>query len=143
MAEHKVSGIDVFLMFSRDGNTYDTLVCLTNSSVTRTTSEIDAKSQCGPDTQPGTQANAVSFEGQVMQDPSSGRISTDELDDFWRNKETVYWKLGKLTPAIGDVTYSGTGFIAELNENNPIDNVSTFTGKIGIYGILDKSTATS
>lgn len=144
MAEHKINGTDVLLMISRDaGVTYSVIVCLTSQTVNRTTTVIDARSKCGPDTLPGTQENDVDFEGQVMADPSSLRISTDELDDLWRNKETIYWKLGKVTPILGDVTYYGTGFISELAETFAQDEVATFAGKLSPYGIISKTTATS
>ena len=143
MAEHKVNGTDVLLFIGTDGITYPTVVCLTSQSVTRVTNEIDAKSKCGPDKLPGAKDNGVTFEGQLMADPSVGRISVDDLDDYWRNTTTIYWKVGKAVPIIGDITYSGTGFISQLDETFAQDAVSTFSGAIGIYGTLEKSTATS
>lgn len=143
MAEHKINGTDVLLFMGLDGITYNTVVCLTSETVDRTTNEIDAKSKCGPDKLPGTQDNGVSFEGQVMADPSTGRISTDDMDDYWRNKTTIYWKVGKAVPVVGDVTYYGTGFIAKLSETFAQDAVATFSGAIGVYGVLSKTTATS
>lgn len=143
MAEHKINGTDVLLFIGLDGNTYETVICLTSQSVTRTTNAIDAKSKCGPDKIPGTQDNGVTFEGQIMADPASGYTSTDELDDHWRNKTTVYWKVGKAVPITGDVTYYGTGFIAKLDETFAQDAVATFAGEIGVYGLISKTTATS
>lgn len=143
MAEHKINGTDWLLFMGLDGNTYNTVVCLTSQTVSRTTAEIDAKSKCGPDKLPGTQDNGVSFEGQVMADPSTGRISTDDIDDYWRNKTTVYWKVGKAVPVLGDVTYYGTGFISKLDEVGAQDAVVTFSGAIGVYGTIAKTTATS
>jgi len=143
MAEHKINGTDVLLFIGLDGNTYETVVCLTSESVTRTTNEIDAKSKCGPDKLPGTQDNQVTFEGQVMADPDSGKTSTDELDDHWREKTTVYFKVGKAVPIVGDVTYYGTGFISKLNEVFAQDAVATFSGAISPYGLISKTTATS
>lgn len=143
MAEHKVSGNDVLLFIGTDGITYNTVVCLTSNSVTRTTNIIDAKSKCGPDKLPGTQDNGVSFEGQLMADPSGGRTSVDELDDYWRNITTIYWKVGKAVPIVGDITYSGTGFISKLDETAAQDTPVTFSGEIGVYGTIAKTTATS
>lgn len=143
MAEHKINGTDWLLFMGLDSNTYNTVVCLTSQTVSRTTAEIDAKSKCGPDKLPGTQDNGVSFEGQVMADPSTGRISTDDIDDYWRNKTTVYWKVGKAVPVLGDVTYYGTGFISKLDEVGAQDAVVTFSGAIGVYGTIAKTTATS
>ena len=143
MAEHKVSGDDVFLFLGTDGNTYSTVICLTSQSYTRATNLIDAKTKCGPDKLPGTQDVNVTFEGQSMYDPAAGKVSTDDLDDWWTNKTTVYWKIGKLVPEVGDITYTGTGFIGQLDETYAMDTPSTFSGSIGVYGMPEKSTATS
>jgi len=143
MAEHKVNGTDVLLFLGLNGVIYNTVVCLTSQSVTRLTNEIDAKSKCGPDKLPGTKDNGVSFEGQILADPSSGTISTDDIDDYWRNTTTVYWKMGKAIPAIGDVTYSGTAFISKLDETFAMDTPGTFSGALGIYGTMSKTTETS
>ena len=143
MAERKISGDDVLLFIGTDGVTYNTVVCLTSQSVTRATSEIEANTKCGPDRLPGTQTNGVSFEGQILLDPDSGKISVDDLDDYWRNKTTIYWKMGKSIPTEGDITYYGTGFISQLDETYAQDAPSTFTGSIGVYGTINKTTATS
>lgn len=141
MAEHKVSGTDVLLMLSTDGVDYDTVVCLTSQSITRATAEIDAKSKCGPDTLPGTQTNGVSFEGQLIADPDAGTTSIADLFDYWTNKTTIYWKMGKVSPVTGDVTYSGTGYISKLDETFGMDNPSTFSGSIGVYGLASITVA--
>ncbi len=143
MAVHKINGTDVLLFIGLDGVTYETVVCLTSQTVSRTTNQIDAKSKCGPDKLPGTQDNNVSFEGQVMADPTTGTTSTDELDDHWREKTTIYWKVGKAVPIVGDVTYYGTGFISKLDEVFAQDAVATFAGEIAPYGTISKTTATS
>jgi len=78
-----------------------------------------------------------------MADPTTGHVSTDEIDDMWRDKTTVYYKVGKVSPIIGDVTYSGTGFISALEEVFAQDAVATFTGTLSPYGLIGKTTATS
>ncbi len=143
MAEHKINGSDVVLMLSRDNVTFSTVVCLTAWNVLRSTNEIDAKSFCGPDKIAGTQDNGVTFEGQIMEDPDSGRISTDEITDFWETKQTIYWRLGKLVPLEGDETDYGTGFISKLDKAGGIDAVATFNGAIGVHGLMSHTTATS
>jgi len=143
MAEHKISGNDMIVFLSRDGITYNTVVCLTSHSFTRGTAIIDAKTMCGPDTLPGAKSNGLTFEGQILEDPDSGKVSTDELDDYWRNTDTVYWKYGKLVPVDGDETYSGTAFIAKLDISGGMDSPMTFSCELGIYGLASKTTATS
>lgn len=143
MASHKISSNDMALFLSRDGVTYSTVVCLTAFSVTRSTTEIDAKSFCGPDKLPGAQDNGVTFEGQVMENPDSGTLSTDDLTDLWLTKQTIYWKVGKLSPLVGDETDYGTGWISKLDKTGSTDTIVTFSGAIGVYGLISHTTATS
>lgn len=144
MAEHKISANDIVLFIKRTSEvTYNTLVCLTGFTVDRNTNEIDAKSFCGPDKLPGAKENGVTFEGQVLEDPDSGKISTDELIDLWTNDDTIDWKIGKLVPVEGDETDSGTGFISKLTKTGSVDSIVTFSGAIGVYGLITHTTATS
>ena len=143
MAEHKLSGNDVLLFIGTDGINYNTVICLTSNAITRATNEIDANTKCGPDKLPGVQSNTLTFEGQSMYDPTSNRVSVDDLDDYWRNITTIYWKMGPAVPSVGDITYSGTGFISQLDETFAQDTPSTFSGAIGLYGVISKTTATS
>lgn len=139
MAQHKISGNDVLLFIGDDGISYDTVICLTSNGVTRAVNSIDAATKCGPDTLPGNISNGVSFEGQVMLDPDANYAGIDALDEFWRNKTTVYWKIGPATPVTGDVTYSGTGFISQLDETAAMDAPTTFSGTISVYGTMAKT----
>lgn len=143
MAQRKLRGNDMLLYISRDGVTYDTVICLTSETYSATTEEIDAATKCGADTQAGPQKFSLSFEGQIMLDPSGSQVSEDELDDYQVNVTTVYWKLAEVSPSIGSVQYTGTGFISELTRTYGLNAPATFSGKIGIYGTPTKSTATS
>lgn len=140
MAERKVSGDDMLLFIDPAGGVdYSLVICLTSQSITRATSEIDARSKCGPDKQPGTQEIGVSFEGQVMFDPGTDRISEGDLHDLWAAKTTIGWKYGKATPVSDDVSYSGTGFISQLDSTAAQDETATFSGAIGIFGSITKT----
>lgn len=143
MAQHKIQPNTMCLFLSRDNVTFSTTICLTSIQVTRTTTEIDAKSFCGPDKLPGTQENGVTFEGQIMEDPAGGSRSSDELIDFWETKQTIYFKVGPAIPLIGDETDYGSGFISKLDKAFALDAVGTFSGQIGIYGLISRTTATS
>lgn len=144
MAQRKISGDDVFLFIDPlGGEDYSTVICLTSQTFNRSTEIIDAKSKCGPDTLPGAQTVQLTFEGQIMLDPDAGNISEDDLDDLWKNKTTIGWKLSEISPTEGSIVYSGTGFIARLDDTYSSGSPSTFSGEIGVYGDYDKLTATS
>lgn len=143
MAERKIAGKDMFLLIGTQPNVFSTVVCLTTKTLSRTTDEIDAATQCGPDTLPGALKNSVTFEGSIALDPAAGRISDDDLDDYWRNTTTIYFKITELNPTIGSIIYSGSGFISQLDDTWALNDPSTFSGKLGIYGLVNKTTATS
>lgn len=141
MAQHKISGNDVLLQLSDDNTNWDVVICLTSNGITRATTEIDANTKCGPDKLPGVQTLGLTFEGQVMLDPNNGYAGLDILEGYFANKSTIYWKMGPLSPAIGDITWSGTGFISQLDETYAQDTPGTFSGAIGIYGSITKTVA--
>lgn len=139
MANTPISGNDILLFIDPTGGTaYELIVCLKSQSITRTTSEIDAKSKCGPFKLAGSQDNTVSFDGQSIYVPTTGNLGISDLHDLWVNKTKIGWKYGKTVPVTGDVVYSGTGFISKLDETSGEDAAVTFTGAIGVYGLINK-----
>lgn len=135
MAEHKLSGADILLFIDPAGGTsYKTLVCLTNQSFTGSSNVIDATSKCGADSLPGTQSNSISFEGQQLFDPETGRVSVISLHSLWQNKTTIGWKIAPVSPVAGDEIMTGTGFISELGKTYDQNSPAAFTGTLSIYG---------
>ncbi len=143
MAQREIASNTILLFIGTDGVTYETVVCLTNNGITRATAEIESNSKCGPNKSAGSQTNSITFEGQGQVDPDSGKTSIDQLDDYWRNTTTIYYKMGPADPIEGDVTYFGTGYISALDESYAVDSPGTFSGTIAPYGIIGKTTATS
>jgi hypothetical protein len=135
MAEHKVAGGTMLLFIDPAGGTsYDTVVCLTSVSKADSVTVVDASSACGPDKSPGTIELSYSFEGQHLQDPSSGKVSGTSLRQLLRSKTTIGWKIAPETPVTGDEIESGTGFLSELSSTYAFDSVGTFTGTIQPFG---------
>ena len=135
MAEHKVAGGTMLLFIDpTGGDNYDTVVCLTSVSKSDSVTVVDASSACGPDKSPGTLEISYSFEGQHLQDPSSGKISGTSLRQLLRNKTTIAWSIEPENPVTGDEIEYGTGYISELSSTYAFDSVGTFTGTIQPYG---------
>jgi hypothetical protein len=135
MAEHKVAGGTMLLFIDPAGGTaYDTVVCLTSVGKADSVTVVDAASACGPDKSPGTLELSYSFEGQHLQDPTTGRISGTDLRSLLRSKTIVGWKIAPETPVTGDEIESGTGFLSELSSTYAFDSVGTFTGSIQPQG---------
>jgi len=136
MAEHKVEGSNMLLFIDSNGGTdYDIVVCLTSVSKADSVTVVDAASACGPDKSPGSVELSYAFEGQHLQDPTTGSISGTDLRILLRGEQTIGWKIAPETPVEGDEIESGTGFLSELSSTYAFDSVGTFTGTIQPYGI--------
>jgi len=135
MSEHKVAGGTMLLFIDpTGGNTYDTVVCLTNLTTADAVSVVDASSACGPDKSPGTIEISYTFEGQHLQDPASGTISGSNLRQLLRSKSTVGFKLSPVAPVTGDEVQEGTGYISELGSTYAYDSIATFTLTLQPFG---------
>ena len=135
MAEHKVAGGTMLLFIDPAGGTdYDMVVCLTSVSKSDSITVVDASSACGPDKSPGTLELSYAFEGQHLQDPTTGKISGTSLRQLLRAKTTIGWKIAPESPVAGDEIESGTGFLSELSSTYAFDSVGVFSGTISPYG---------
>jgi hypothetical protein len=135
MAEHKVAGGTMLLFIDPTGGTdYDMVVCLTSVSKSDSITVVDASSACGPDKSPGTLELSYAFEGQHLQDPTTGKISGTSLRQLLRSKTTIGWKIAPESPVDGDEIESGTGFLSELSSTYAFDSIATFSGTINPYG---------
>lgn len=116
------------------GTDYDMVVCLTSVGKSDSISVVDASSACGPDKSPGTLELSYTFEGQHLQDPTTGKISGTSLRQLLRDKQTIGWQIAPESPVTGDEIESGTGYLSELSSTYAFDSVGTFTGTIQPYG---------
>ncbi len=123
MAETKVSGRDYILLadLNNDG-TFKPVACLTSNSLTSTLGTIDATSKCGDQYTPSPSFNQ-SFECEGFAIDETGTPSKDsyqQLYDAHAAKTLFAIKMGKATPAAGDVYYGGVNqlvFISNFNVN--------------------------
>ena len=145
MAQRELRSNDVLLFIGETEGVYDTVICLTSNSITRTTSEITTSTKCGPSTAPGAQTNSISFEGNIMVDPDSGSVSAVQLINWWTDQTVIFFKMGvvDVNQQIGDYTYYGSGFISSLSETYALDAAATFSGTISPDGLVSITTATS
>jgi hypothetical protein len=136
----EISGNDLLLFIDPAGGTnWDLVVCLTSNSIARTTNEIDAASKCGPNLLPGTQSIKINFDFHDVLDTNNGEVSEGALHPLWAAKTIVSFKFGKVSPAAGDVTYTGTGFIGGLTltaaQNSPV----VVQGTIAVQGSITQT----
>lgn len=131
----EISGNDILLRIDPNGGTnFDLIVCLTSNSLERTTQVIDAGSKCGPSKLPGVQSIQVPFAFNDVFDTNSGEISEAALHTLWQAKTIVTFSYGVVTPAAGDVTYTGKGFISDLKKTDAQNAASSATGTLEVQG---------
>lgn len=123
MAETKVSGRDYILLADIDNDgTFKPIACLTSNSLTSTLGTIDATSKCGDQYTPSPSFNQ-SFECEGFAIDETGTPSKDSYQQLYAAhaaKTLFAIKMGKATPAAGDITYGGVGslvFISNFNVN--------------------------
>jgi hypothetical protein len=120
MAETKVSGRDYILLADIDGDsTFKPVACLTSNSFTSTNDTIDATSKCGNSFTPAP-SFSQSFSGEGFAIDETGTPSKDSYQQLYAAhaaKTAFNMKMGKATPAAGDITYSGQVFISNFTVN--------------------------
>jgi len=118
MAETKVSGRDYILLADIDGDsTFKPVACLTTNSFKSTNETIDATSKCGNSYTPSP-VFTQSFSGDGFAIDETGTPSKDSYQQLYAAhaaKTQFAMKMGKASPAAGDITYSGQVFISEFN----------------------------
>ena len=120
MPETKVSARDYILLADIDGDaTFKPVACLTSNSLTSTVNTIDATSKCGDQFQPGP-SFTQSFECEGFAIDETGTPAKDSYQQLYaaHAARTVFsMKMGKATPAAGDITYSGQVWISNFDVN--------------------------
>ena len=111
MAETKVSARDYILLADlAGGTTFIPVACLTSNSFTSTVNTIDATSKCGDQFQPGP-SYTQSFQAEGFAIDETGVPAKDSYQQLYtahKNGTVFTIKMGKASPAAGDVYYGGT-----------------------------------
>jgi hypothetical protein len=134
MAETKVSARDYILLADIDNDgTFKPVACLTSNSLTSTLNVIDATSKCGDQFQAGPSFNQ-SFRAEGFAIDETGTPAKDSYQQLYAAhaaRTTFAMKMGKATPAAGDITYSGSVFISAFDVNaadkDDVKFTATFT----------------
>ena len=134
MAETKVSARDYILLADIDGDsTFKPVACLTSNSLTSTLNVIDATSKCGDQFQAGP-SYTQSFRAEGFAIDETGTPAKDSYQQLYAEHSAgtqFAMKMGKATPAAGDITYSGQVFISAFDVNaadkDDVKFTATFT----------------
>lgn len=136
MAETKVSARDYILLADIDGDaTFKPVACLTSNSLTSTVNTIDATSKCGDQFQPGP-SFTQSFECEGFAIDETGTPAKDSYQQLYaaHAARTVFsMKMGKATPAAGDITYSGQVWISNFDVNADDKDDVKFSATFVVY----------
>jgi len=135
MAEHKVQPSTMLLLIDPSGGTsYSTVVCLKSINKNDSIGVIDASSVCGNKKFAGVSDLSYSFDGILLQDPNSGKISGTELRILLRGFTKFGFKITPLSPQIGDEIEEGKGFFSDLSSSYSFDDIGNFSGTFSPKG---------
>lgn len=136
MAETKVSARDYILLADIDGDaTFKPVACLTSNSLTSTVNTIDATSKCGDQFQPGP-SFTQSFQAEGFAIDETGTPAKDSYQQLYaaHAAKTVFsMKMGKASPAAGDITYSGQVWISNFDVNADDKDDVKFSATFVVY----------
>jgi len=76
---------------------------------------------------------SVSFETVIIQNPIT-LVSYDRLKIIKRNRERIEWRIQSPNPFKGKYIDEGEGYISDISDNNPVNEDSSFSGSITVYG---------
>lgn len=142
MAERKINPKTMFLFIDPAGGTsWKTVVCATSLEFGVTNNEVDADSFCGPDKVPGTQEYSGSFDGLILLDLDTGKVSAADIFDLVKARTVFTFKYSPAVPATGDIIKTGSAFFSEYSETYSNDQVAAFTATLGIKGEVVQSIA--
>lgn len=134
MVNRKINGKDILLFIdsTNEGDTYDKVICLTSNGLDRSTSVESASSKCGTDSGPGEKTITVPIAGVIVYQAEAGSMSSPSFDSLWKNSTQIAWKQGPVTPVEGDVIYTGSGWLSDLNETADSNGRATFTATLQV-----------
>lgn len=116
MANTKYAGKLVFLYASEytlTGGVFKLVACVTEQTLSRSKTEIDASSKCGPDFLVGTDEDECTATIQrLVGAAEAGTIGIRELESAYEAGTTIDWKIADdlVTPVYEDIEFSGKIF---------------------------------
>ena len=114
------------------GTEWKIVGCLKDHQFTIANNVVDGKTMCGSFKTPGTSDYGLSMNGLLILSADASTVGHFELMTLAMNKTEFTWKIGKATPAVGDVTIDGAGFFSQYDSSHSAEAEGAFTAAIGI-----------
>lgn len=141
MANTPVQGKLILLELSPDdGATWYTLQCLIKQGLNGTRTTNTKATQCGTSIGLGPTDIKVPFEFDYNSTPDAavagiGTASCVQMMQWFIDGQLLLFR--QMYPADGSVFYrSGSTYITDYNEEEPVDNVITASGNLSVTGTL-------
>lgn len=138
MAERKILPNTILLFLGEAADDLSTIVCLTSIRNSFTVDELDATTWCGIAKEPGIFSGNISFSGQHLLDPDTGKVSGHSLFEWMKGKTILFYEISPAVPADGDIIQTGSGFINSLSNDYSLDQATTFSATLSIDGEPDE-----
>lgn len=136
-----IQSIDVPLLLSVDGVTYNQLVCLSEQTLPLTSQTTETNTQCGVAIGLGPVKFAPTFTAVANVLKDAGTVGLDDMEAYLIAQTALYYKL--VRPYAGSVggvsTLSGRCYVTAITETLTIDDVVKFSGTLSGIGSPVKS----
>lgn len=132
---------DLYLKLSSDsGTTFDVAACMNNVQATFNFPTIDVSSQASGGFQKLKAGKRKSLSGtasgKMRFTDASGEVNADDIFTLGLNGTEVPFKYEPETPGTGDVTYSGTVLITNLQIGGSDDGEATYSFQFDSTGSI-------
>ena len=94
------------------------VVCLTQNDMNSTTNNITVDTFCGTENAPGTLGQTLAVAFRRIWSPDVDEISEQFFYNAWKDGTHLQFTIGPITPAPGDISYKGTGYVTAYNNTN-------------------------
>lgn len=146
MAERTVVGKNVWL-YIKAGTTLIPIKCLTTHEITGSQEMSNTETKCGRKKSPqGDPDFQITGEGQIQLLSGADNTNSYSIAHLFevfssQQKFDVVSAPNALTPVAGDITYTGSGYLSDLNITYPAGEESTFSFTVDIDGYLVQTVA--
>lgn len=122
-------------LFAGDGATPEVfrfVDCLSQLTVQRAVAAIKQATICGTVSGKGALEITVPFQGVPFVETDADKISTFELSEMIRNKQTLNWKISPMEPKEGDIIYEFEAYLSSFDNGMQADSASTMSGQLEV-----------
>lgn len=140
MAVTRISAETMPPRFSDDaGVTWQTLVCITDWTLTGATTTNETETFCGKFTSTGVPGMTGSANAVANTTPTATEVSVEEATNWWLNKTPLQFKVNYPDPAGTDLYIAASALITNVTVNGTAGQDVSFSIDWALQGTIDNT----